>query len=183
VAYHEPSWGSFYPFHTLRDSQITEKILVNIPFKYDIITSVKLNIRKKGDNVKKLIQSTILALSLAMGVGSTITFAAETENYVHKTPTVYENVNTNSIYLKIPVDSSFRSGKVVWQVQQPDGTWENVVYPLTRNPQYYAACSMSLGISKPSLSIPQYYRVKMINSTAGTTFISDPVKITPYAKY
>ncbi|EJQ36473.1 hypothetical protein IEE_05370 [Bacillus cereus BAG5X1-1] len=133
--------------------------------------------------MKKLIQSTILALSLAMGVGSTITFAAETENYVHKTPTVYENVNTNSIYLKIPVDSSFRSGKVVWQVQQPDGTWENVVYPLTRNPQYYAACSMSLGISKPSLSIPQYYRVKMINSTAGTTFISDPVKITPYAKY
>ncbi|MGI8282565.1 hypothetical protein AB2568_030210 [Bacillus mycoides] len=133
--------------------------------------------------MKKLIQSTILALSLAMGVGSTITFAAETENYVHKTPTVYENVNTNSIYLKIPVDSSFRSGKVVWQVQQPDGTWENVVYPLTRNPQYYAACSMSLGISKPSLSIPQYYRVKMINSTAGTTFISDPVKITTYAKY
>ena len=133
--------------------------------------------------MKKLIQSTILTLSLAMGVGSTVTFAAETGNYVHKTPTVYENVNTNSIYLKIPVDSSFRSGKVVWQVQQADGAWENVIYPRTRNPQYFVSCSMSLGISKPSLSIPQYYRVKMVNSTAGTTFISDPVKITPYAKY
>ncbi|MEH7015951.1 MULTISPECIES: hypothetical protein [Bacillus] len=69
-----------------------------------------------------MIKSTFLALSLVIGAGSTVTFAAETENYVHKTPTVYENINTSSIYLKIPVDSSFGSGKVVWQVQQPDGT-------------------------------------------------------------
>ncbi|PGZ98329.1 hypothetical protein COE51_11640 [Bacillus pseudomycoides] len=133
--------------------------------------------------MKKLIKSTILALSLVIGAGSTVTFAAETENYVHKAPTVYENVNTNSIYLKIPVDSNFGSGKVVWQVQQPDGTWENVVYPFSRDPQYFVGCAMSLGISHPSLSMPQFYRVKMMNSTTGTTSISDPVSITPYAKY
>ncbi|MEH7464847.1 hypothetical protein V7166_23225 [Bacillus thuringiensis] len=133
--------------------------------------------------MKKLITSTVLSLSLAIGVGSTITLAAETENYVHKTPPVYVNVNTSSIYLKIPVDASFGAGKVVWQVQQPDGTWENVVYPAGSNPQYFVACSMSLGISKPTLAMPQNYRVKMINRTTGTVSISDPIKITPYAKY
>ncbi|WP_020059865.1 hypothetical protein [Bacillus sp. 123MFChir2] len=133
--------------------------------------------------MKKFITSTVLSLSLAIGIGSTITLAAETENYVHKTPTVYQNVNINSISLKLPVNASFSSGKVVWQVQQPDGTWENVVYPRTRNPQYFVGCSMSLGISKPSLSMPQNYRVKMINRTTGTVSISDPINITPYAKY
>lgn len=63
--------------------------------------------------MKNLMKSTVLALSLVIGVGSTVIFAAEIENYVHKTPPVYVNVNTNSIYLKIPVDSSFASGKVV----------------------------------------------------------------------
>lgn len=92
----------------------------------------------------------------------------------------YFNVSTNDITLKIPTTKEFSVGKPVWQLQNENGTWSDIVYSVTT--PYFKGCSYGLGIKKYSNFIGKTYRLKMINSTLGVNYYTAPYTLTTLTK-
>ena len=127
--------------------------------------------------MKKFIGFMVMVLTLAFS--STTVFAAtapiEQQTNVKITKAYYD-VGTNDITLKLPNAKEFSAGKVVWQVQNADGTWSDIDY--TNDQTYFKGCSYGLGIKSYTQCIGKTYRLKMINSTLNTNYYTVPYTLT-----
>lgn len=129
--------------------------------------------------MKKFIGFMVMALTLTLTCLSTTAFAA-TEPIEKQTDAklkqVYYFVDSNNITLKIPNTKEFSSGKIVWQVQNEDGTWSDIDY--TNDSTYFKGCTFGLGIKNYTQYIGKTYRVKAINSTLNTNYYTVPYTLT-----
>lgn len=127
--------------------------------------------------MKKIIGFMVMALTLTCL--STTAFAA-TELIEKQTDAritqIYYDVISNDIKLKIPNTTEFSSGKIVWQVQNEDGTWSDIDY--TDDSTYFKGCTFGLGIKNYTQCIGKTYRVKATNSTLNTNYYSVPYTLT-----
>lgn len=127
--------------------------------------------------MKKIIGFMVMVLTLTCL--STTAFAA-TEPIEKQTDAkitqIYYNVTYNEINLKIPNTKEFSLGKIVWQVQNADGTWSDVNY--TNDSTYFKGCTFGLGIKDYTRYIGRTYRVKAINTTLNTNYYTVPYTLT-----